>query len=380
MIGAGSMSLGVERAGFEIADVFENPGFSKNATGWDLNREPHVRLEEEEPFPGGDYHPYLVYGNPPCGGLSMMRNSKIDAYKRTNEIMIGWLDAAISARPQMILMENAPGLSSQMGTYWRERLLGKLAASGYHGWVWRFRSWQVGTPQHRPRTFLCGSRVPVDERWKRTDDLPKRAPYPHYETPASLLASTLSVEPTPEDTVDALGRPLTAHWWDKAGEVVMERVALYGDRWFGGNYISPPLLARYEARAAAGDEGAKKMVEVMKDKLWPECPRSLHYPMSFGLPSPLKFELPYSTVITTPTLMVRKPSDGSWRVLTMREAASFMGFPRDWKLPKPYKMHHLAQGVPANNTCWAASRLLAAVQGERPPKQEGELDQLALSV
>jgi DNA (cytosine-5)-methyltransferase 1 len=152
------MSLGVEQAGFTLRTIIETPGYGKNAATWDLNRPElaHSILEldhNDEYF--RQWAPYdldLLYGNPPCGGMSAQTCSRIES--PTNNCMRMWIRMVVKARPKLILMENGYQLATDRMAPLLGDLTGVLEEAGYQWNTWQFYGYQVGTPQVRRRMFL----------------------------------------------------------------------------------------------------------------------------------------------------------------------------------------------------------------------------------
>src|SRR5215831_12044045 len=148
LVGAGSMTLGIEAAGFKIREIFETSGYSKNARSWDLNR-PELRhgvleLDHRSPHFKERQGLDLIFGNPPCGGVSNMTQGGVN--NKTNVCMRHWLRMVVQGRPRMILMESGYQLDTPRYEKLLKDLTNVLDAHDYWWWTWQFFSYQVGTP------------------------------------------------------------------------------------------------------------------------------------------------------------------------------------------------------------------------------------------
>lgn len=162
--GIGGLSIGLKKAGFNVAAGFDIDPYVVEA--YNLNRSLHsgygvvADLNTLTAKGVRNCTPlaekiHLVAGCPPCQGFSRMRtkNGGTDVNDSRKNLVIKFIDLAISLNPDAILMENVPGLET---TSEFENALKMLDAAGY------FISWQVldarffGVPQHRKRLVLVG--------------------------------------------------------------------------------------------------------------------------------------------------------------------------------------------------------------------------------
>lgn len=118
---SGSASLGVMNAGFEVSKILE---ISKemitegNAQHFSYNY-PNIPLVEPEVWENDQYleslseeNYDLVYGNPPCSGLSQInRNASCD--NKVNGHIYRFTNVISKTKPKTFLMENAPTLISR---------------------------------------------------------------------------------------------------------------------------------------------------------------------------------------------------------------------------------------------------------------------------
>lgn len=353
LIGAGSMSIGVEQAGFTIDTVFETPGYSKNAVSWDLNRPDNkhrvLDFDIESAIPdsrGAD----LIFGNPPCGGMSNITGCHVDS--ETNNCMIKWMQMAINTRPRMILMENAYQIATKSGTPLREQLFRMLQDKGYKFWTWLFYSWQVGCPQNRRRMFVCATLDDIRNPDILTlEDLPQSD---QHITCMNWLWDLEDVAPSKEPVQSTLGHYVTHHSYDNTGTLVTEYLMKASQTEFrratNVNFMTP----RQAEKWMSGTEKEKADYErrLREGLYWEDCPKVFQGMQQFRRPN----QAPLFGAVPTVLSDFRIVHPTRQRLITMREQARLMGYPDTWEFHK-CAANLTAQGVPAMNSRWAAERL-----------------------
>jgi site-specific DNA-cytosine methylase len=356
LVGAGSMSVGVERAGFRVAQVWETPPYAVNAFCWDLNR-PGTRHKVVEldsasaAIPAGAD---MVYGNPPCGGVSAMTGSKLDS--DTNDQMRHWVRMVARARPRVVLMESGYQLARPLMTRLLADVYNVLDAAGYAArWTWEFYSYQVGTPQNRRRCFVCATLdPPAEPDLIGLGDLEGLGKDNAPSWP--WLAPTFGIAPSRHPVTIADGTEVGMHCYNSPR---IDRVneALRGNRWrIAQRYVPPKLMAQLEGMVALNQRSVGA-IERARERLWPNCPPVLDFGQEFKRPKVIAPDRAGPTMIGE-YIFVHPYED---RMLTMREMASLMGYPLDWAFSKPNPLF-VGQGVPVQNASWAAARL-AVVAG-----------------
>lgn len=325
LVGAGSMSLGVEDAGFALERPWETSGYSRNARSWDLNRHQHrhlvVELSGHNEFPGADDSVDLVYGNPPCGGLSSMTGSQ--AGSKTNRHMVDWLRMVVARRPRAVLMENAANLATASGGPVREALGRLLDDAGYSHCLWQFWSWQLGTPQKRRRSFLVAAR--------------------DVKMSAAFVDPGFALEPPPEarvrhhlaDLEEREPEPNTSHYWDEAG---LKMQVLVAEHW--------PKCERLYLRSVR--YGVLKGTD---DLAW--LPENLRRRWVSVLPLSVGTGDEPGPAVTSGFMLVHYKRR---RLLTMLELQRLTGYPDSWRFTSLHPKW-CAQGVPRWNAEWAARRV-----------------------
>ncbi len=353
------MSLGIEAAGFNIAQVWETPGYSKNAATWDLNR-PHQRHHVLELDHNNTTHfrslgeVDLIYGNPPCGGVSSMTCSRMGS--PTNNCMRQWIRMVAPAMPRMILMENGYQLATDRMSPLLGDLTGVLDHYSYHWWTWMFYSWQLGCPQIRRRMFLCALRSDGDDPIRRPDllylndlttDKSAGAVWPH-------LWDLANVAPSPQPVICEQGWAVTQHWYSDIKNS-LRRNELLKEHWdlARSSYITMHEYEVAKRKAEQGDKLHAQWLERHAHRLWMDCPREFAGKMHMHRPCRLDWDKPSGAIIgffkfIHPTVP---------RFLTMREMARLMGYPDSWQF-HALEPHLIAQGIPSMNAAWAADRML----------------------
>lgn len=358
LIGAGSMSLGVERAGASLVQIYETPGYAKNAASWTMNRPEMppvvIDLDKKISLPGIEGID-LLYGNPPCGGMSNMTGCHVDS--PTNTCMIDWIHMAINTKPKLILMENAYQIGTNAGRVLREYMFSQLIANGYTPWVWVFYSWQLGCPQTRRRAFLCAVRnqkisESFYEKIVSLSDLPEE-PDPEMNV-ISHIWDLENTEPKETGYVkSALGHLTDMHWWDNTGRRVSEYLRDHPEHFDIATNIH--FMTPKQAKLwVNGTEKQKKEYEKkLKEGLyWHDCPQLFESMQQFRKPHLTPLYGPAHTVLSD----FRLVHPTRRRLITMREQARLMGYSDDWRFTV-CRANLTAQGVPAINSKWAVNRL-----------------------
>ena len=353
LVGAGSMTLGVEAAGFEIAQVFETPGYAKNARTWNLNR-PNNRfiqldLNERMGIPCGPID--MVYGNPPCGGMSSMTGGHIES--PTNNLMVSWVQMVVNTRPRYILMENAYQIATERGYGQLQKLVHILQTAGYYWWVWQFYSWQLGCPQRRRRAFLCASLDrPVHAQYVDTADLP--LDFGNMKV-MDYIWDLEEIKPSPDPVTTATGKKVTMHWYDNASYHVNELIPQYLPNSIYDHFMTTRELEKIR-EGGTEKEWEKARKAMTEGTYFWDAPHCFVGMQQFRRPHITPTVGPANTVLSDMVLLHPTKT----RLMTHRESARLMGYPDEWQFHecKPYL---IAQGVPSWNAYWAADRILRVV-------------------
>jgi DNA (cytosine-5)-methyltransferase 1 len=359
LIGAGSFTLGVQAAGFDLLQVWETPGYAKNAQTWNLNRpDLPVRVVDldwesdhfERHYGRGNVD--LIFGNPPCGGLSSMTGMRLNS--PTNNCMRQWMRMVVRARPRMILMENAYQIAVDRCKPILDDLTDVLDAEGYWWWTWLFYSYQLGCPQIRRRAFVCAVvEPPAREDLVELFDLPADRDFsdPRCHT-KTWIWDLEHVAPSPEPVTSAAGLRVPQHWYRERSLEWVEEAAKHRDRYKTG-YCTPHEWARmmklYEENPTIA---AHKKLMKLRSKYWHDPPKILNNIMHCYRPQIPLWDGPANAIIGEYKYL--HPNQD--RLLTMREMARLMGYPDNW-LFHQLDPHLIAQGIPSQNAYWAATRM-----------------------
>lgn len=191
--GAGGLSLGFERAGWNVtyaADLSEaavityNRNFRRRAERVDL-------CLEESKVPKAT----VFVGGPPCQGFSSagMRRS---GDKRNN--LVGSFARIVAVqRPEAFVFENVEGFLTAHDGEFVVDLLGPLLTAGYWIHIRKINAANFGVPQHRKRVIAVGGLG-----WEPSFPKPTHTA---FGAPGALLASAyLPLSPTVENALAGL--------------------------------------------------------------------------------------------------------------------------------------------------------------------------------
>lgn len=180
--GAGGLSEGFERAGFEVAAAVDMDPVALRT--YRLN---HPAVDEKAVVckdvrllqPGelkklaGRRRVDVLIGAPPCQGFSHVgqrSKSTLTGYRVTedarNFLYENMIAAARELKPKLFLMENVPGMSSaKNGEHsFLDAAANALRAEGFTTATWKLSAAAYGVPQERVRHFLVAARgVPLPE-------------------------------------------------------------------------------------------------------------------------------------------------------------------------------------------------------------------------
>lgn len=241
--GAGGLSLGLTRAGFEVIFAFDNDPVSIETQKTNpryLNHKAFVadiRKLVKSPFlddlglKKGDL--FLLAGGPPCQGFSVQRVGA-DADKR-NDLVLVYAKMIDELRPKFFLMENVPGLIGNRGRLILDSFLSKMKKEGYHPYVKILNAEDYGVPQRRKRVFVVGIR---DDVHKGEFMFPDPTSFKKARATVADVLRNL-----PEPPVDGSDHPkITHHRRDKLSTINLARIrALKPGQ--GMEYLPDELLA-----------------------------------------------------------------------------------------------------------------------------------------
>ena len=174
--GAGGLSLGLQRAGFDVIlgidkDQFAIETHRAHFSGASVQK----RLDE----PGGLQPIFkalrgvdvsLVAGGPPCQPFSMpvrwrrrsVRHAEKDARR---ELWLPFLEVVTKLRPRAVLMENVPDLARNADGVILRNIIERLVKLGYSVTADTFPAYYFGVPQVRTRLFVVALLEPRGFVW-----------------------------------------------------------------------------------------------------------------------------------------------------------------------------------------------------------------------
>jgi DNA (cytosine-5)-methyltransferase 1 len=159
--GAGGLSLGLKRAGFDVAWAFDAAALPVSTYNHNLgNHAEQLNSEDVSPdevlkrvgLEVGECA--LVAGGPPCQGFSRQRRGS-DIDPRNDEIM-RFFSLVAAVRPRFFLLENVPALRGPRGKPYLAMLTTAAAREGYLLHTQILNSADFGVPQLRRRLFIVG--------------------------------------------------------------------------------------------------------------------------------------------------------------------------------------------------------------------------------
>jgi DNA (cytosine-5)-methyltransferase 1 len=149
--GAGGLSLGLSKAGFEIKHSVDN--WKSAVETYRTNLGDHVDLGEICPgikLPSAD----LFVGGPPCQGFSSAGLRR--AGDRRNTLVTVFSELIAEHRPNAFIFENVEGFLTGEGGAFVFDLLDPLIEAGYWISLRKINAANFGVPQHRKRVVAVG--------------------------------------------------------------------------------------------------------------------------------------------------------------------------------------------------------------------------------
>lgn len=299
--GAGGLSLGLTRAGFQVVAAvdswepavasyrqnFAHPAIRADAAG--LTKEQLLEDAGLAPDPLD-----LVVGGPPCQGFSIQRIGP-DLDDR-NALVLEFARLVGELAPRAFLMENVTGLVGRRGRGLLERFVESMEAHGYTVDRTTVDAADFGVPQHRRRVIVYG--------W-RSNEKPLLLPNQADGWPSPTVAEAIGDLPSPPESSTAAADPL--HVASRMSDLNRSRLALIPPG--GGFEDLPPDL-----RVACHRDGAAKIGHRnVYGRLDPDQP-AVTITARFDSFTRGKFAHPYED-----------------RNITLREGARLQTFPDDFR-------------------------------------------------
>lgn len=242
--GAGGLSLGLSRAGFEVVLSFDNEELCietqlRNPKYFDhqvlcagIDEMLRGKLLNKTGFMPGELD--LLAGGPPCQGFSVQR---IGADKDDrNDLVLKFVQLVEEVRPKFFLMENVRGLAGKRGREYLSRVMRRAEQSGYHVHLGVLDAQDYGVPQRRQRVVVVGEHIGNDQ-----------APQFIFPTPSTPKGKRVTVRmaigmlpPPPQNGSDH--PDYVHHRRDRLSVLNKKRLATLKEGQ-GREYLPPELLA-----------------------------------------------------------------------------------------------------------------------------------------
>ena len=162
--GAGGLSLGFERSGFEVVYAFDfaedtirtyknNPKYHHGpAFVRDIHNVSKTSIEADLGHALGKID--VVIGGPPCQGFSIQRRGTDEDPR--NELVVEYVRLLKEIKPKMFVMENVGGILSARGKPYVKALFDNMTEAGYSIKQKKLTASDYGVPQDRTRVIIVG--------------------------------------------------------------------------------------------------------------------------------------------------------------------------------------------------------------------------------
>jgi DNA (cytosine-5)-methyltransferase 1 len=170
--GAGGLSVGLKRAGFNILLSFDN---DQCCIDTQKRNQQHLgahtvragieemlggRLLEKVGMHRGELD--LLAGGPPCQGFSIQRIGANEDSR--NDLVSLYVELIKEVAPSFFLMENVVGIGGQRGRVVLDSAINAMSLAGYRVHKKVLDAQDFGVPQRRRRFFLIGEREDIAAR------------------------------------------------------------------------------------------------------------------------------------------------------------------------------------------------------------------------
>lgn len=168
--GAGGLSLGLRRAGFDLLMAFDNDRVAVETHRHNLDSPVELldatttsseQLMNLAGVAPGELD--LLAGGPPCQGFSM-QGLGVRGDPR-NELVLRYLEWIRDIRPRAFLIENVPAIKSVRGRHLLEAVSLAARAAGLEMHTAVLDASSYGVPQRRRRAFMVGVPAGTDFQW-----------------------------------------------------------------------------------------------------------------------------------------------------------------------------------------------------------------------
>lgn len=238
--GAGGLSLGLTKAGFDILFSFDidelsiktqklnTKYFNHTAKNTDISKLNSKLLMKQLGIKRGELS--LFAGGPPCQGFSIQRIGK-DIDDR-NSLVFEYMKKVVEFLPRFFLMENVPGITGKRGEEILEEAISYAKENGYFIHRKILDAQDYGVPQRRRRLIIVGERL---KNGKPKFQFPK--PIRKKVTVRKIISK---LPKPPADGKDH--EKILLHRSDKLSKVNLERIK-YLKQGQGREYLPEKLLA-----------------------------------------------------------------------------------------------------------------------------------------
>lgn len=166
--GAGGLSLGFEKAGYNIILGIDND--EKALETFELNHKnaksicgdiTHISYVNDIKPIIGDTDVDVIIGGPPCQGMSLSGLRKFDDPR--NKLYLSYIRLVDEIRPKAFVIENVPGLVGLFGGKIKDNIIQKFLDMGYEIQYKILCAADYGVPQMRKRVVFVGYKEGVFE-------------------------------------------------------------------------------------------------------------------------------------------------------------------------------------------------------------------------
>lgn len=216
--GAGGLSIGFEKAGFDVVYAFDideaaintykhNPKYHHGkAFVRDIYKVNKKSIEEDLGQPLGEID--IMIGGPPCQGFSVQRRG--DDFDPRNKLILEYCRLINEIKPQFFVLENVGGIMSTRGKPYIKTLTDTLSAIGYKIQLKKLTASDYGVPQDRKRVIVVGEMSLNGEG--------------HFEYPEPLSTPKVTVKQAIADMMKLDENDLPNHKADKLSEINLKRI------------------------------------------------------------------------------------------------------------------------------------------------------------
>lgn len=216
--GAGGLSLGFERKGFEVEYAFDidqaaintyksNPIYHHGpAFVRDVYKVTKKSIEQDLGHDLGRID--VVIGGPPCQGFSVQRRG--DDIDPRNQLVLEYVRLLKEIMPRYFVMENVGGILSERGKPFVKALFENMKEAGYNIHQKKLLASEYGVPQNRKRVIIVG---------EKTDGKPSLFVYPE-----PLNVPKLTVRAAIEDLMNKSEDDVPNHRSDRLSPLNLRRI------------------------------------------------------------------------------------------------------------------------------------------------------------